>query len=141
MKLINFKIARDNIAFEKEGEYYDIHNNFDFLGFYYNTAKREIQLNWIKGSGDWVPSNLPKKIDLIIRKVSFLKAQERNDEYPFTEDSCLDCIGFMYHDDLQNMDDYPAYHEPSNDFPHLYLKFMSGFTLKISAENAILNVI
>lgn len=48
---VNFNI-KDNHAIEIAGRLIDLHNNFDFVGFDYNVADREIKLHWKKSSGD-----------------------------------------------------------------------------------------
>ena len=50
---VNFDI-KDNHAIEIAGRHIDLHNNFDFVGFDYNIADREIKLLWKKASGEWV---------------------------------------------------------------------------------------
>lgn len=140
MKLKNFKLADDNIAFEQGANYYDIHNNFIFTGFKYNTLRREVVLNWVKGTGDWVPNNSPKSIHFIIRDVYLFKAKERDAEMPFTEDDCLNCIGFLWNDLIEEMGGYYS-HEPKENCTHLSIEFMSGLALKIGADTALLKVI
>jgi hypothetical protein len=44
---VNFDI-KDNHAIGIAGRHIDLHNNFDFVGFDYNVADREIKLNWKK---------------------------------------------------------------------------------------------
>lgn len=140
MKLTNFKLAGDNIAFEQNENYYDIHNNFDFISFNYSLAKREIVLNWVKGTGNWVPNNSPKSIHLIIRGISLFKAKERDTDMPFTEDDCLSSIGFLWNDMIEEMGGYHS-HEPKENCTHLSIEFMSGLALKIGADSALLKVI
>jgi hypothetical protein len=53
---VNFDII-DNYALTYEGRHIDLHNNFDFIGFDYNVAEREVRLNWKKSSGEWVDKN------------------------------------------------------------------------------------
>ena len=51
--IVNFDIT-DNIILNYEGRAIDLHNNFDFVGFDYNVAERQVKLSWKKSSGHWV---------------------------------------------------------------------------------------
>ena len=37
------------IYVETESESFDLHNNFDFVGFTYDTAERTVSLRWVSG--------------------------------------------------------------------------------------------
>lgn len=140
MKLLNFSISKDNIGFEQEDNYFDLHNNFDFVGFEYDISKRVVEFHWVKGSGDWVPENSPNKIRLIVNDVVFLKVKERDSEMPFTEDDCLDIMGFVWNNMKDDMESYHS-HEPEENCTHLFLQFMSKMAVKIGAGSASLKVV
>ena len=139
MELTNFKLGEHARSFSHGDNNFDLHNNFSFLGFSYETFNRKIELNWRKRDDEWVPNDSPEKIQLIIEDVAFLKASERYQDMPFTEDDCLSTIGFMWNDMIEEMGAYYS-SEPIDDCNHLSISFMSGFDLKISAERATLFV-
>jgi hypothetical protein len=137
MILKDFKIAKDNIALEQSEVYMDLHNSYDFSGFAYDVAHREVKLSWRRASGAWVSESLPEHICLTLAGVYLFKAKEREPAMPFTEDDCLDTIGFLWNQRVEEMGGYHSF-EPKEDCTHMSLEFMSGFALKIGAESASL---
>lgn len=92
---INFELE-DNIALKFAGRYIDLHNNFDFIGYDYNTSARQIILKWTKSNGDWVEENEIDGLQLIHSDVSFLKISYDNLNYEFPDDDkCLSFISFF----------------------------------------------
>ena len=91
---VNFYI-KDNHAIEIEGRHIDLHNNFDFRGFEYNVAKREIKLYWKKSSGDWVDKNELSRLTLIHKDVTFFKITDQNEKSTFEDEACLGEITFF----------------------------------------------
>ena len=55
---VNFKIY-ENYAAQIDDSIFDLHNNFDFVGFKYDIILRQLVLSWKKNHGDWVPTNDP----------------------------------------------------------------------------------
>ncbi|MBL0125469.1 MAG: hypothetical protein IPP88_23345 [Betaproteobacteria bacterium] len=55
MQLHDFQLA--NIDLEIGDDVYDLHNNFDFRGFSYDVATRQLTLRWTRGIGEWVPND------------------------------------------------------------------------------------
>ena len=135
MELINFSIAKDNIALETGVEYFDLHNNFSFQNLSYNPMGRTLDLTWCRRSENWVKPTDPKQIALLLQGVQLFKASQRDSEIPYTEDDCIDFIGFVWNDSIEEMDGY-ASNEPAENCTHLIVGFMSGFSLKVSAEAA-----
>lgn len=91
---VNFDII-DNHAIEISGRHIDLHNNFDFVGFAYNVADREINLHWKKSSGDWVGNNEASSLVLIHRGVSYLSVMGQDEKSTYEENSCLGEITFF----------------------------------------------
>jgi hypothetical protein len=79
------------IYVETESESFDLHNNFDFVGFTYDTAERTVSLRWV--SGEDTPAEERHALVVQMRGVSHLSSTPRDPELPFTEDSCLHCVG------------------------------------------------
>ncbi|MEQ9036109.1 hypothetical protein [Gracilimonas sp.] len=140
MKLLNFSISKDNIGFEQEDNYFDLHNNFSFGGFSYDVLNRVAEFHWLKGSGDWVPENSPDKIHLLVNDVVFFKVKERDSEMPFTEDDCLSIIGFIWNEMKDDMESYYS-HQPEENCTHLILQFMSEMAVKLEGGSASIKVV
>lgn len=139
MKLIGFSIAKDCIALEREADYFDLHNNFDFQGLAYDPIRRKSELLWQRGTGDWVKATDPGELRLVFTGVYLFKAYERDPELPFSEDHCLDSIGFFWEDMLAEMRGYTS-NVPKEGCRHLIARFVSGFSIKIGAESVTLHV-
>lgn len=140
MKLTNFTIANDYIALEAESEYYDLHNCFDFQRLEYNVIERKLELCWIRNTGDWVKSTEPMELRVIFHGVYLFKTRERDLETPFTEDDCLNTIGFTSDKLIESMDSYVS-NSTSSGCTHLLIDFMSGFSIKIGADSATLHIV
>jgi hypothetical protein len=138
MKLVEFSIAKDCIAIERGTDYFDLHNCFDFQSLAYNPVKQTLSLHWCRGNGDWVKPTEPAELSLVFSGVYQLKAIERDCEMPFTEDDCLDSIGFIWNYMLDEVGF--TSNIPSAECNVLSLSFMSGFNLKIGAESVNLVV-
>lgn len=132
MELRNFELA--NIDLEQNGEVYDLHNNFDFVGFSYEVLERKIELKWRLSSGDWVPEGMPSLITINISKVSHFSAIPRDPELPYTEDDCLDCVAFV--EASGNTEDSYIVNSPADNELHYVFQFMSGLKLRIQAGEA-----
>ena len=139
MKLEGFSIAKDCIALERGSDYFDLHNNFDFQGLAYSSAQRTLELRWSRGAGNWVKPTEPSELRLVFAGVYLFKAHERDAEIPFTEDDCLDSIGFIWDNLLSEMHGYTS-NQSGEGCMHLNAMFMSGFSIKVGAESAALHV-
>jgi hypothetical protein len=133
VKLTNYSIAKDFIALEQGNTYLDLHNNFEFISLEYIFSERSIILKWVKSAGDWVPNNSPSSIILTFSGVYLFKSKERDPEMPFSEDSCLDSIGFIGNDLIEEISGFFS-PEPAENQNHLNISFTSGFAVKIGAE-------
>lgn len=136
MKFVDFLIADDCIALERGNAYFDLHNNFDFHGLVYNPTRRTLELHWLRSSGAWVAPTDPSELRVLFSSVYLFRASERESSIRFTEDDCLDTIGFVPAESL-DMECHPLL--PSAQAgSHLMATFMSGFVIKIGAESAVL---
>jgi hypothetical protein len=139
MDLKNFNIADDFIALEQTGSYFDLHNNFAFVGFSFNTSLRELSFKWQRRNEDWVAPNDPEELELQFHDVSLFKAKERDADEPYSEDDCLGNLGFIYNNLLDELEGYTMA-KPCVDANHLNICFQSGFAVKIAAGSASLNI-
>ena len=139
MKLIGFSIAEDFVAIEYKTDRFDLHNNFDFQGLSYSPVQRTLELNWRRGLGEWVRPTEPSDLSISFTGVYLFKTQERDPALPFTEDACLDSLGFMWDDLATEMRAFTS-NQPRDGCTHFTANFMSGFSVKVGAESAILQV-
>jgi hypothetical protein len=138
MKLIDFSFTSDSIGIEANGVYLDLHNNYDFIGISYLVMKKEIILSWNRNEGSCVQQGLPKKVAIKFDNVSLFKAKQRDPDMPFTEDDCLNTIGFIWDDMVEEMRGAGP-NQPKESRTHLVMDFMRGFAIKIAAESTSLN--
>jgi hypothetical protein len=138
MKLVGFSISEDFIALQRSPDRYDLHNNFDFQGLSYDPTQRTLDLRWRRGVGDWVKPTEPSELLLSFAGVYLFKAQERDPAIPFTEDDCLDSIGFIWDDLVAEMRGFTS-NQPEEGCTHLVATFMSGFSIKVGADSVVLH--
>jgi hypothetical protein len=135
MKLINYKISKDFIAIELGDTYLDLHNNFDFINLEYRFLEASIILKWVKSRGDWVPKDSPLSVTLAFSGVYLFKSKERDAEIPFSEDVCLESIGFIGNDLIEDINGFFS-PEPAENQNHLNISFASGFAIKVGADSS-----
>lgn len=139
MEFLNFAI-KGRIYFVINEKELDIHNDYDCAGFNYDFQKRQIIVTWNKSMGDWVPKNIPSSLELFLNGVSILKTKERDSEMPFSEDICVEEMGFAYHDIHSNhLKDCLAEVE-GDGFDLFCIWFQSGFGLYVTATSAELKL-
>ena len=111
--------------------HFDLHNDFDFVGFEYRPSEKTARLEWQGGTGDWVSKTLPCKLVLLFEDVTNLAVQRREDEMPFSEDSCVHSIDFSPPELADTFDvTCPDYRSETE---HLSIKFQSGSGIKVWA--------
>ena len=137
MILSDFAIAKDFIALERGAEYFDLHNCFDFKSLTYDVSLRNLVLRWVKSEGDWVKAEEPELLTLTLDGVYLFKASQRDPALPFTEDDCLESIGFIWDDMEDEMNAFTS-NEQKDGCTQLCLSFMSGFSFKVGADLASL---
>jgi hypothetical protein len=139
MQLTGFSIAEDFIALECASHRFDLHNNFDFQGMSYSPKQRTLELHWRRGTGSWVKPLDPTELSLNFEGVYLFKAQERDPEMPFTEDDCLDSLGFIWDDLVAEMRAFTS-NRATDGCSHFIANFTSGFSIKVGAASATLRV-
>jgi hypothetical protein len=132
MKLRGFELA--NIDLSIGDNVYDLHNNFDFRGFSYDVATRELILRWSRGAGEWVPKYSPNSIEVEVHQVSHFSASARDPRVPYSEDDCLDCVAFVEAGHASSESFITA--APAGHDLHYVFQFMSGFCLRVQGEEA-----
>jgi hypothetical protein len=130
MKLTNFDIDNDNIALNYNGNYFDLHNSFDFRDFHYDITSQQLELKWTRSHEDWSKETICG-FKLIFRSVNFFKLRERDPSVSPKEDNCLSIIGFVSQDLRDEFDSYTTLqYVTEND--DLNIAFESGIALKIN---------
>jgi len=136
---VNFDII-DNYALTYEGRHIDLHNNFDFIGFEYNVADKEIKLHWKKSNGDWVDKNEFSSLVLTHSSVTFLKVIDQDENSTYADDSCLGEITFFPSTAREINDSILPQSKPKNGDDIIYF-FESGQCLRIHCKEVKMRVI
>jgi hypothetical protein len=129
---VNFDI-KDNHAIEIAGRHIDLHNNFDFVGFDYNIANREIKLYWRKSSGDWVDKNEFTSLVLTHKAVTYLKVIDQDENSTYEDDNCLDEITFFPSTAREINDSIIPQSKPNDEDDILYF-FENGQRIRIHCK-------
>jgi len=132
MKLTNFKIDADQIALTYNGQYLDVHNNYEFRGFNFDILSKQLHLTWTRSHEKWANEKLCGFI-LVFKNVSFLKVRERDVELSFNEDTCMSFIGFLPQDMREHFDSYTEPKNVTNDYD-INVNFQSDQAFKINCE-------
>lgn len=135
---VNFDI-KDNHAIEIDGRHIDLHNNFDFAGFDYNVANKEIKIYWKKSSGDWVEKNEFSSLVLTHKGVTFLRVIEQDEKSSYEDDSCLGEITFFPSTARELNDSIVSQTKPNDGDDILYF-FENGQLIRIHCKEIELSV-
>jgi hypothetical protein len=136
--IVNFDIT-DNFALNYEGRDVDLQNNFDFVGFDYNVAERQVKLSWKKSSGHWVDKNEISSLFLIHKAVNYLMVIEQDENSTYADDSCLGEITFVPSTLRELNDIIVPQSKPSEEDDILYL-FENGQRIRIHCKELELSV-
>lgn len=123
MKFINFVRIDKGIEIIKGNDFYDLHNVCEFVHFSYNVILKEVILEWKYINRE----DLPLKLTLTFQNVTNFSVSERDDELPFSEDTCLSCL-YINDEDAGVMGN------------NAELEFQSGMELKVKAESVAFNI-
>ena len=136
--IVNFDIT-NNSSLNYEGRDVDLHNNFDFLGFDYNVAEKQVILRWKNSSDHWVDRNEISNLFLIHKTVNYLMVIEQDENSTYADDSCLGEITFVP-STLRDLNDIIVpQSKPSEDDDILYL-FKNGQRIRIHCKELELSV-
>lgn len=125
----NFSII-DNYALEIAGRHIDLHNNFDFVGFEYNVADREIKLHWIKSEEARVDKNECSSLVLTHTGVTFFRVFEQDEENTYEDDCCLGEITF-FPSAAREINDSIIQQPKPNDGDDVIYRFENGRVIRI----------
>ncbi len=135
---VNFDIT-DNQALSIAGRHIDLHNNFDFVGFDYNVADREVKLRWNKSSGEWVDKKEFSSLVLTHSLVTFFKVIDLEKKSTFADDSCIGELTFFPSYERELNDSIMPQSKPNEDDDIIYF-FENGQRIRIHCEKIELNV-
>lgn len=135
---VNFYI-KDNHAIEIGGRIIDLHNNFDFFGFDYNIADREIKLYWKKSIGNWVDKNEFSSLVLTHKGVTFLRVIEQDEKSIYEDSRCLGEITFFPSTAREINNSIVPQAKPNNEDDILYF-FENGQLIRINCKEIELSV-
>ncbi|MDT8397061.1 MAG: hypothetical protein RQ899_00390 [Pseudomonadales bacterium] len=139
MNLKNFKIAADRTAFEREGEYYDLHNCYDFVGFHYEALKKQLSFDWKIKVSETKSTHGADVICLVVNEAYFFELVEQGRDMKNTEHDRLSSVGFLWHGLFEEMGVCFS-HQPDEASTHLMLEFESGLAIKVKGESVTLIV-
>lgn len=127
MKQLGFIFG--TIEVEVDGFAYDLHNHFDFQSINYDLEKKEIKLSWSKRT--LAPIETPSSIIVSFVGVSHFSTISRDKEIPFTEDSCVESIGYV--GEKENTEEYYHLDNPSEEL-HCIIVFHSGLIIRLFSD-------
>ncbi|MDP4208553.1 MAG: hypothetical protein Q8928_07040 [Bacteroidota bacterium] len=134
---VNFDII-DNHALNFNGRCIDLHNNFDFVGFDYNIANRQLKLSWTKSKGNWVDKDELINLVLVHNSVTFLTITDQDENSSFEDDSCLGEITF-FPSTAREVNDSIVPQQKPNDGDDILYFFENGQAIRIHCEQIELN--
>jgi hypothetical protein len=121
------------------GRLIDIHNNFEFVGFDYNVANRQLTLTWIKSAGNWVPENEFKRLTFSHNNISFLTITQKDESDDPSDNTCLSEVTFFPSTQRDITDSFLTQKKPNQDDDILYF-FQNGQTIRICSEEIYLMI-
>ena len=95
MNLRNYSLNKDLIAIEVDGQYLDLHNNYDFTG--YTKSAKSVEIQFKVTSGEWVPAGLPKVVLLRVDNPSYFEERGKPNKN-------IDELGFFLNSTLGKVD-------------------------------------
>jgi len=130
MHLRNFQVGSDGISLIWQGQYLDLHNCFDFQSFHHDVQFRRVELCWLRSPKEWAKDVALSGLKLIFSEVFFLRAKERDTDYPFEEDNCLMSLSFH---PIESRDEFDSISLSSSPTDDLTFYFQSEWGFKINA--------
>lgn len=120
------------------GQEIDIHNNFDFVGYEYKIANRELILKWIKSERVLFKEDEFSKLRLIHSNVSFLSISYDSKNYEFPDDdNCLSEVTFFPSTERETNNEFVDQNKP-NDNDDIIYTFQSEHFIRVGCESILL---
>lgn len=132
--IVNFDL-KDNIALSYNSRHIDLHNNFDFTGYHYNIAERQLILTWTRSFGEWVREDEFEKLTIIHFNVFFLNIGYDNKLLEFPEDDkCLGEISFFPSSYREINNEIIDQNKPKDGDDILYI-FQTEHFIRVGCDN------
>jgi hypothetical protein len=131
--ITNFEII-DNYAVKIDDQFFDLHNNYDFVGMEQLTETDEIVILFRKSDAEWAANETVKEIRLRHRGVSFLNVQEKEAEASKEDETCLSEITFFPKEDRAVNDSLLIQTTPNATDDIIYF-FQSRQQIRIGCES------
>ena len=126
----------DGIYLVQDSYELDLHNNFDFKSLDYSVSERRVVLHWERSNGDWVSSETPKGLEIEFSGVSEFRFMPRDSDIPFTEDDCINSIGYWVDEDWAEGVITVGPNQKTESQWLTAIDFMSGAVIAVQAESA-----
>lgn len=139
MKLSGFSINEDFVSLRHTGRDLDLHNSYQFVELHQSVPQASVVLRWLRREDEWVSADLPANVQLTFSGVHLFRVTPRDPEMPPAEDACLDKLGFLWDDLLEEMSGC-AKVVPEPGCSHFCVLFSGGSAIKLGAAEATLNV-
>ena len=133
----NFELS-DNIALTYDTQYFDLHNNFDFMKLEQNEINKSIKLYWKKNFGYWNKENNTEMIILEHTLVSHFEIF--NSQNNQGDENCLSEITFFPSTERDNISSFMNQTKPNIDDDILYF-FDNGKIIRINCDEIILRIL
>ena len=134
----NFEII-ENYGIKFEEKHIDLHNNFDYLNFYYNIEKREIELHFKKHVGKWISKTEINSLILKHKNVNYLKIIEQDENSKFENDTNLSEISFFPSAEREMNNSIITQSKPNEKDDILYF-FENGQLIRIHCEETLIEI-
>ena len=126
----NFEIE-ENYAVLLNGIHIDLHNNFEFKKI--TEFKNDVEIEFIKSTGDWIPENEFEKLTFLHINVTFKNSTNGdNSEFPADENT-LSGITFFPKSSREINDGFMEHKKPNEDDDIIYL-FENGKMFRLNCE-------
>jgi hypothetical protein len=140
MILENFELESNpqTVELTVGGEYFDLHNHGDFLGFNFDTINRALRLSWRYFAKSECPEKATHEFFVEVLPVSFLSFTHWDIEMPFKELLCLFGISRVIPGAPEEFR-FPLNWGPTDEF-NLLFQFMNGLEIEVGGERARIRV-
>ena len=131
--LTNFSII-DNYAIKIDDQFFDLHNNYNFVRMEQLRETDQIVILFRKSDGEWAVNETVQEIRLTHRGVSYLNVQEKEAEASKEDEACLSEITFFPKEERDMNDSLLIQTSPNATDDILYF-FQSGQRIRIGCES------
>ena len=127
----NFLVTSE-ICVETNGVRFDLHNDFEFMGFRFDAVMSVLSLKWQE-----VNSKDRKFLAIDFVDLKYLALDGLDADMPRKEDKTLSFIGYLHQDSPEVMDGFLP-EEMASPTHHLIIKFLGGLTIKVFSASALI---